>query len=164
MGNSGVGEIINIGNSESSGPTERQVYQWFQESTIAHHIEEDGHHISKRAMFVAKKAWECALKQIRSNKQDVIVKNLVTLLKAERDCTWVDQDIHQAAIDAAIVKFGSHVTDGGVDQKATAPEHREIPVNDPIFYFVAQHYPLTPQIVERIYRECIHHCESREVM
>jgi len=43
------------------------------------------------------------------------------------------------------------------------PEQREIPVNDPIFYFVAQHYPLTAQIVERIYRECIHHCESREV-
>lgn len=37
-------------------PSELDVYRWFQESTIAHHIEEDGGHISKRAMFLAKKA------------------------------------------------------------------------------------------------------------
>lgn len=43
------------------GPTDIQVYRWFQESTIAHHIEEDGEHISKRAMFIAKKAWAAAL-------------------------------------------------------------------------------------------------------
>lgn len=42
-------------------PTDIQVYQWFQEATVHHHIEENGEHISKRAMFVAKKAWEAAL-------------------------------------------------------------------------------------------------------
>lgn len=47
--------------------------------------------------------------------------------------------------------------------KVEAPEFREIPVNDPIFHFVAQHYPLTAETVERIYRECVHHHESREV-
>jgi hypothetical protein len=41
-------------------PTEQQVYRWFQESTINHHIEEEGGHISKRAMFVATKAWQAA--------------------------------------------------------------------------------------------------------
>lgn len=42
-------------------PSERDVYHWFQESTIAHHIEEDGSHISKRAMYIARKACEFAM-------------------------------------------------------------------------------------------------------
>lgn len=43
------------------GPSEHDVYLWFQESTIVHHIEEDGGHISKRAMYLAKKACEFAM-------------------------------------------------------------------------------------------------------
>lgn len=45
---------------QGDAPTDLQVYRWFQESTVAHHIEEDGGHISKRAMFVATKAWQAA--------------------------------------------------------------------------------------------------------
>lgn len=50
-----------ITEQELPEPSERDVYRWFQESTIAHHIEEGGGHISKRAMFLAKKAIEFAL-------------------------------------------------------------------------------------------------------
>ena len=42
-------------------PTEQQIYQWFQESTIAHHIEEDGSHIKKRDAFLAQKAIQFAI-------------------------------------------------------------------------------------------------------
>lgn len=51
-------------------PTEIQVYRWFQESTINHHIEEDGRHIPKRAMFVAKKAWAAALEQLKDTRPE----------------------------------------------------------------------------------------------
>lgn len=32
---------------------------------------------------------------------------------------------------------------------------KHIPQNDPVFHFVAQHYPLTAAAVEKIYRECV---------
>lgn len=57
--NTGEVELLPV-----DGPSELQVYRWFQESTINHHIEEDGSHISKRAMFVAKKAWGAAVESL----------------------------------------------------------------------------------------------------
>lgn len=46
------------------GPTEHQVYQWFQEATIKHHIQEDGSHISARANYVAQQSWNAARSEL----------------------------------------------------------------------------------------------------
>jgi len=54
--------MSNNSNKDWSFPfTEQQMYQWFQESTINHHIEEDGSHQFKRINFIAEKAWQAAL-------------------------------------------------------------------------------------------------------
>jgi len=43
------------------GPTDKQVHAWFQESTIHHHVTEDGSHVAYRAIYVAQKAWEAGV-------------------------------------------------------------------------------------------------------
>jgi hypothetical protein len=43
-----------------------------------------------------------------------------------------------------------------------SPEVIEIPKNDPVFHFVAQHYPLTAVHIESIYREVVELVKRRE--
>lgn len=41
----------------------KQMHDWFQESTIHHHIKADGSHHLERTKFIADKAWQAAKEQ-----------------------------------------------------------------------------------------------------
>ena len=67
------------------GPTEAQVYRWFGESTILHHIKEDGSHISARANYLAQQAWSHALQSpvqgVESSLAEMAIRTINQLME-----------------------------------------------------------------------------------